>query len=315
MDLDNTIIRLILVVIIVFVMSTAYLIGLENARPPAFPKVIVLTNIPDAASIRIDRPQETEQGWEWPHIQMSIDVKYSTELKENLEVVPIMTFNGEEKKATVVNGQQESATFPMTKENPEFSGSIKVDNIVTKEGPIFCGAPVSDIRDFKPGTKYLFQPPDGRHPNFTLQLIDISKGKGEKLSEKLQSNCGETFVIECYNRLYLFDLFQMDDVCKNGLVERCEKSISLCNSTITITGNRIDCSRQEADITINSELHTFDKVFEVGEVVGVTFFKKSPCVDQLESVKEMRRNCGSDFLGGTYYFKDGIPSRAENKCR
>jgi hypothetical protein len=321
MDLENTAMRMIIVVAIIFVLSTSYLQGIENARPPIIPKTILITNDPGPSAIKIEPPRESENGWEWPEISIELMGKYNTELDKDVEVQPIMFFNGKEKK-----------TNPFTLgKDAEFQATPTAKNIVTQMGPITCqdlsvgqidskdsskGAEVTADINMKPGSKLMLKPSDPSMPNFTLALTNLGMWKGESLSEKLKNTfkCGGTFEIECQERTYNFNLFDMEEACSEGNIAKCQQTAYMCNSTVTITGKRMNCENGFASVKVSIELHNYNMIFPVGERLKLAFFKNSECVKQLNSVHEMRIACQADYLGDTLYFTGKIVSTPEGYC-
>lgn len=320
----SLVLRLIIAVVLIFIISTFYLEAAQLGKPPELPKVIYIVNSPDKTSISIDSPVGTENP-DWPMIEIEIKAEYSAALKpeDKLNVLSVITFKEVDKKAKIVNKDgSEVETFILTKENPKFSGKIRVRGITTKESPIRCGKINQDNELNEGDIIFIAEGMESggikNEINFTLKLLDLGTFKGGSLSEKWRNRdvCGGTFELECYDRFYTFDLLDESKCAQTGLMEPCQKVISLCNTTVTLTAGTIECRQPRmARVTFEVEGGRKYKTFPGGERVGLTFFKNTECVKNLNSIKDMKFECSTDFLGGTYYFTGGLVGSSANGCK
>lgn len=294
----------------VFLLITTFLFGgTQEARPPELPKAVIVLNGPDASKIEIGSVLKEQDGCEWSYIKVPIVAKYSAELKpgEKIDVVPFILFRGHEVKA-LVEGGTGPEMFSLTQDNPEFSGTLKIEHIVTSDRPVTYGSLDNEMKE---GDKVLFEN-KASGINFTLKLADIGYHKGSSISEKLKNMnvCGGTFELECYDRQYNFDLFPMNLCEETGLLDKCQIVITnMCKSTVTITGREGDwCGAKTAKASFGSELGKLETPFEVGERIGVVFLNESCAKDFsiMGSIEELEQECsGQEFLG-RYYFTGGI---------
>jgi hypothetical protein len=314
MDPEETvIIFIIFLAVILLVFASGLPAG--TIKTPHVPQVVLLTNQPEieieANTVAKDR---NGQGCSWGSIKIPIKVKFSTNPSSPIKVQPLVLFHGKTFRPYV---EKVGETFDLPGDNPQFDGVLLLTDIVTSEPPIKIN-PIVGSGDFKPidlntdfnlrqNEKAFLQTRSG--VNYTIKLTDISKGKGESVSEKISNwnVCAGTFEVECSDKLYSFDLFPIDTYCKNGILTACQKIISMCNNTLTIeTGagrSPIDCAAKTATIVVEiEEENPYARPFPVGEQFGLAFFRVTDthCIDSYETIKELKSECNSDYLGGPY---------------
>lgn len=296
-----------------FLFATIFL-GLTEEAKGGFrtPGRIVVDNKPGAEAITIGSGSFVESGaYEYSSVSIYIMAKYSGELKEDLEVVPVISFKGVDKKATITEASgATSEFFTLTKTRPEMEGTLEAKNIVG-EPPIrgfVSGRPTVEIKEPYPinykETVALSMEGKGTtgRINFIIKLHDI----GYPLAGNL---CRATFAVECHEQRYFPALFEKAECDKTGDMSKCQAVMNMCNSIATLTANRLDCQKRQADIEFQLEPGEYNYPFEVGEKIGVTFFKKSTCTNQDKSLKLIKDCAGQEgFLGGTYIFVKPLPS-------
>ena len=278
-------------------------------KTPHVPQVVLLTNQPE---IEIDEntvhKDPNGQGCKWGRITIPIKVKFSANPGSPIEVQPFVLFHGKTFRPYVDNKVGE--IFDLSGDNPQFDGILSLTDIITSEPPIKTG-PFNNNFDLKQGEKAFLQllyrenSPDKNEVNYTIKLTDISKGKGESVSEKISNwnVCAGTFEVECSDKLYSFDLFPIDTYCNKGVLTACQKVITMCNNTLTFEGLNMYCSDKTANIVIRMQDESpYARPFPVGEQFGLAFFRVTDthCIDSYETIKELKSECNSDYLGGPY---------------
>ncbi|MFH0832117.1 MAG: hypothetical protein V1900_00115 [Candidatus Aenigmatarchaeota archaeon] len=193
-------------------------------------------------------------------VKFSGIVKYSGELKDTIDVIPLFSFKGVDEKA-ISDGNR----FTLTPEKPSFDGLISAEILsssprIMKKGDYYKGR-------MKLHDSFLFSA-DG---NFTVTL------------EK-KDGCKAKFIVECMSDYRLFEL----EECKETNYDKCERYLDICKGTVHV--KMFSC--EEVEISVKG-----GEYYEAGDALDISFWKKTKCTEKEDEYKYLRSMCGRDFLG------------------
>jgi len=296
----NTILGFILAVAIILVLSGFFVLSGQD-RPPDVPRQIILNTVPGPSSIAISDPYKNADGsWSYASITIPADMKFSAKLGvgEQYNVIAMVSFKGADRRAKI-NGQ-DSFIFDADTTGTQ---NIVATDFQSMDPPMDCGYENQDNTILKGQTLKITT---GGLTSYTLKLTDLIKSSG---------NCLGKFDIECASRSYIVSLFAVGDACTKGDLSKCQAVIpDMCNNTITLTGQAMDCLGGSAKVTVNFEApHNYDYPYIIGEDVGLTFFNNTQCISQRNTLQSMVLDCPDARLSSTFALKGPIPT--PNHCR
>lgn len=322
MDIRELLIFSILtVLIILFAATTIFSFKQDvNITYSAEPKIVFTDIVPDTQTIKITASPNPDQGSYEYGVSIPIVVQYSGTLTHDLNVIPIISFKGEDVRAKVNADRGQGQNIFVLSKDSGFSGTLSASSIASYIPPsiLVNAGKTNQIRvtgkEILNSQSMAFQ--SYISPNITVTLVELRRPYLYLIAGEIPK-CRAFLTLECADRLTYADLYGSSVCDKTGDRSNCDATTTLCQTDVILSVESTDCSNNKAVIDFTAsytggEENLTKYNMQAGEDVGVSFWdsNQEACIDQQQNVQDMLANCRSAYLGGPYKFKGPIVQSA-----
>lgn len=230
------------------------------------------------------------------YVNLNANVEYTGTLKEDIQIMPLLTFGGISRKVKVNSGNSnmlviEKSTGQTSFEIEQESVTLRIPPIINVHDQIYQGKlkeKESIILTSSTGGIVFVGLDEMKETSFFSSVANEALG-----AESLR--CVSRFRIECKEELKIEELADCS-LCEGDECSLCKKAVSLCGSTFEITTREMDCGSREIG-DVNAIVYGGEKEFSVGYEMLLSFWKISECTELYDRLEDLTLHCTDDHLG------------------
>ncbi len=221
-----------------------------------------------------------------------------------IDVVPLISFKGEEEKALSEDdfGEYTLNYFRMDEDKAYDKGMRTT--AISKKPPMTRLNSNSYYGEMNKGQVFLLED----NSQFLVELNSVESTLFEDIvcyqfpvvGGACPQMCWAFLRLKCFSQSGVETKFER---LKGGCdTSDCQRVIECGNGVFDITVTETDCDEDKANLDMSVEGgEETEETF--GEDIEISFWHSSDCVDKENSYDDLRVNCESEYLGGPYKFK------------
>lgn len=308
MTMNIATISIVFIIALMVVIIFAQTLSEEDVqRVPEIPGAFILMDV-STENVAI-HSGKVSGGYEYDLQGIPINIRYTGNLLQEKRLAMMVSFKGADARAEITGGDEGGKYVIVKPENPMTSFQADVFNLVSKEPPIINEGDINFEGELEEGgAVYLAVLDDDKRTNFTVKVIDVNKKifglDAEKPILNRFATCVATLTVECAVDKKILKLKEISECESEGKYRDCIYNKEMCGGIMYVKMLSTDC--EEDKIELFAEIRDFDvekspkPPFLSGEEIKVTFWEienNNACIDEIDSVDEMKIICSDRFLG------------------